>query len=86
MNYTETAVIPIGFSLLAAQGLQPLPVWWFGVGAVSRALFWFYVVMGPNHFEIQVFWRLSVSSIRSLDVPGHKLVPEFSSSLLGNMT
>lgn len=79
-------MIPIGFSLPATQGLQPLPARWFGVGAVSRALLWFSVVMGPNHFEIQVFWRLSISSIRSLGIQGHKLVPEFPNFLLGKMT
>ena len=48
--------------------------------------------MGPDHFEIQVFWRLSIVSKQtqalsgSLEIQGHSLVPEFPSFLLGKMT
>lgn len=48
--------------------------------------------MGLDHFEIQVFWRLSMVSKQtqalsgSLEIQGHNLVSEFPSFLLGKMT
>jgi hypothetical protein len=77
---------------LPAEGLKPLPASWFGDGVVSWGLAWLWVVMGPKHFDIQIFWRLSTASkqtwfpIRSLEIQGHKLAPVFPSSFLEKMT
>lgn len=93
LNYTENVMMWLGFALPATQGLQPLPAWWFGVGAVSRALVWFKV-----WFWIQTLWgsgllkRLSKASKQtrvptvSLKIQSHNLGWEFPSYFLGKKT